>query len=79
MFAVVQVLMLRAIWRLPAPDRYVFLALFGAVNVMMFVSNSYAWRIQVAHPYYMMLAFIELRRQSEKMATSRVSQRLAVR
>lgn len=60
LFATVQVLILRKILRLPPDHRYAFLALFVAVNVMMFVSNSYAWRIQVSHLYYMVLAFVEV-------------------
>jgi hypothetical protein len=39
-----------------------FLAMFGAVSVMMAVSNSYVWRIQVSQLYYMVLAYIEVTR-----------------
>lgn len=62
LFTALQVAVLRAILLMPARERYVFLALFTAVNVMMAVSNSYAWRIQVSHLYYIMLAFIEMPR-----------------
>jgi len=61
LFAMLQVLLLKAILRIPGKERYGFLALFFSVNVMMFVSNSYVWRIQVGHLYYMMLAYVELR------------------
>jgi O-antigen ligase len=61
LFAMLQVLLLKAILRISGKERYGFLALFASVNVMMFVSNSYAWRIQVGHLYYMMLAYAELR------------------
>src|SRR5690606_9032401 len=60
-FVALQVLILRAILRLPAEERHVFLALFVAVSVMMFVSNSYVWRIQVGHLYFMLIAFAEVR------------------
>ena len=60
LFATVQVLILRKILRLPPDHRYAFLAMFVAVNVMMCVSNSYVWRIQVSHLYYMVLAFVEV-------------------
>lgn len=64
LFAAIQVLVLRAIWRMQGRLRFAFLALFLAVNVMMFVSNSYIWRIQVSHLYYIILAFVEVRRRT---------------
>lgn len=60
LFAALQIVILRRILRMEGQERYTFLALFLAVNFMMVVSNSYAWRIQVSQLYYMMLAFIEL-------------------
>jgi hypothetical protein len=57
----IQFLVLRAILRFPGREKYAYLALFLAVNVMMLVSNSYVWRIQVGHLYYIVLAFIELK------------------
>jgi O-antigen ligase len=57
-----QILVLRAILRIPGRERFGYLALFIAVNIMMFVSNSYVWRIQVSHLYFMMLAYIEVKR-----------------
>lgn len=60
LFAALQVVIMRKILRMERQERYTFLALFLAVNFMMLVSNSYAWRIQVSQLYYMMLAFIEL-------------------
>lgn len=60
LFATLQVLILKRIFRMQGKERYVFFALFAAVNLMMFVSNSYAWRIQVSQLYYMILAFIEI-------------------
>lgn len=59
LFAWLQIAILRRILRLPLRDKYLYLALFSAVNVMMVVSNSYAWRIQVSQLYYMILAYIE--------------------
>ncbi len=63
LFAWLQILILRAILRMNGRERYVFLAIFAAVNVMMLVSNSYTLRIQVGQLYYMILAFIEIPRQ----------------
>lgn len=60
LFAALQVLILTKILRVPGRERYLFLSVFLAVNFMMLVSNSYAWRIQVSQLYYMILAFIEL-------------------
>jgi len=60
LFATLQILFLKAIFRMPRTERFAFLALLAAVNVMMVVSNSYVWRIQVCQLYYMILAFIEV-------------------
>ena len=60
-FTALQVLILKAILRMPGKERYGFLALFVAVVIMMATSNSYAWRIQVSQLYYMVLAYIEVR------------------
>jgi O-antigen ligase len=60
LFVLLQLLILRAIRRMTGPERYLFLSLFLAVNAMMFVSNSYVWRIQVGHLYYIILAYIEI-------------------
>jgi len=61
LFATLQVLMLRAILKIKGREKFIFLAMFCSVNVMMLVSNSYVWRIQVSQLYFMMLAYIELR------------------
>lgn len=69
LFATLQFFMFRAILKMQGREKYIFLAMFFAVNTMMLVSNSYAWRIQVSHLYYILLAFIEIpatRIQSEK-------------
>lgn len=76
LFAMLQLLIFLAILRLPPErHRYPYLALFVSVNVMMVLSNSYAWRIQVGHLYYIILAFIELnQRQGVSMAIAPESQ-----
>jgi O-antigen ligase len=60
LFAALQFAILRRILRMEGKDKWTFFALFAAVNLMMLVSNAYAWRIQVSQLYYMILAFIEL-------------------
>lgn len=65
LFMMIQVTIFRVIRRMRTPERYLFLALFAAVNVMMVVSNSYAWRIQVSQLYYMALAYIEVHLAAE--------------
>lgn len=62
LFVTLQIFIFKKILRMEGQEKYAFLALFVAVNVMMFISNSYVWRIQVGHLYYMMLAFVEIRR-----------------
>ena len=77
LFAWLQILILRAILRMRGSERYVFLALFAAVNVMMLVSNSYTLRIQVGQLYYMILAFIEIpphRTQTERVTARATDQ-----
>lgn len=69
MFMVLQILIFRAVLRMPTTERYLFLALFLAVLVMMFVSNSYTWRIQVGHLYYITLAYIEIAARRASRAT----------
>jgi O-antigen ligase len=61
LFVTLQVLLFRAIQRLPRSRKMPFLALFSAVNVMMLVSNSYTFRIHVGQLYYIILAYIEVR------------------
>jgi O-antigen ligase len=61
LFAALQFLILRAILRMPGKERYLFLSLALAVDLMMWVSNSFAWRIQVSQLYYMILGIIETR------------------
>lgn len=73
LFAFIQLMILRAILRMESQIRFVYLAMFVAVSVMMFISNSYAWRIQVAYPYYMLIAYVELRRQEQVSATTHVT------
>jgi hypothetical protein len=63
---VIQLLILRAILRMAKGEKYAYLALFFAINTMMLVSNSFVWRIQVSHLYFIMLAFVELRRASSQ-------------
>jgi O-antigen ligase len=69
LFAALQFLIFKKLLRMEGNKKYAFLSLFIAVNLMMFVSNSYVWRIQVGHLYYMILAFIELPRHSAPMDT----------
>ena len=75
LFFILQIFMLRVILKMKGREKFLLLAMFSAVNVMMLVSNSYAWRIQVSHLYYIMLAFIEIppsRLQIEKTSTATV-------
>jgi O-antigen ligase len=61
LLAAIQLLLLRSILRMASEERFAYLAVFLAVNVMMLVSNSFVWRIQVSHLYFMLLAYIEIR------------------
>jgi O-antigen ligase len=69
LFLVLQICIFKAILRLPAKERYVFLAMFFAVLAMMSVSNSYVWRIQVTQLYYILLGFIELKHRKDTVDT----------
>lgn len=65
LFAAIQVLLLRAILQLPRKDRNVFLALFIAVALMNLLSNSYISRFGLGQMFYMIMAYVELRRRPE--------------
>ena len=67
LFVFLQFLILRAILRMDGKERHAFLAMFVAANVMMAVSNSLVWRIQVSQLYYILLAFIEVKTGPAKM------------
>jgi O-antigen ligase len=71
-FAWLQIAILRTILKLAPPEKHIFAALFGAVTIMMLVSNSYAWRIQVSQLYYMVLAYIEIQ-QSRAASSNRAN------
>jgi len=78
LFFALQAAVLRRILRSHPEERALFLALFCAVNIMMLVSNSYVWRIQVSQLYYMILAFIEIRDPRRKSAEVPARQAAAV-
>jgi O-antigen ligase len=72
LYAVLQVAMLRAILRVTGKERYAYLALFCALNLMMLVSNSFVWRIQVSQLYFIVYAFIELRNRTSPGSDSAI-------
>lgn len=65
LFAAIQVLLLRAIVQLPRKEKSVFLALFIAVALMNLLSNSYISRFGLGQMFYMIMAYVELRRRTE--------------
>ncbi|MFL6623386.1 MAG: O-antigen ligase family protein [Sulfurifustaceae bacterium] len=67
--------LLRAILRLRGHEKHLFLAVFAAVLVMNFASNSYVSRFGLAQMYYFIMAYIELSRirQMESAATAVVA------
>lgn len=69
LFATLQIMIFKKILMMKGKEKNAFFALFVAVNLMMFVSNSYVWRIQVGHLYYMILAYIEIRQTFNTKAT----------
>jgi len=60
LFVAFQICLFRKIRLLEGRQRYVFLALFLAVNFMNFVSNSYVTRFGLGQMFYAILAYIEL-------------------
>lgn len=69
LYLTIQYLMLRSALRLQGVERCLFVALVAAVGVMMFVSNSYVWRIQVAHIYFILAAYVQLHAAREERRT----------
>jgi len=57
----IQIAVLMKILALEGRERYVFLALFVAVNAMNFASNSYIARFGLGQMYFFILSFIEIR------------------
>jgi O-antigen ligase len=70
LFVALQVVIFGRIRALPAPQRQVFLAIFIAVTVMNFVSNSYVARFGLAQMYYLVLAYIELKHSESQTGNS---------
>lgn len=73
LYLLIQFSIFRKARRLEPPDRNVFVALVIAVNVIMFVSNSLVWRIQVGQLYFALLAYVEFayaRAATAAMSTS---------
>lgn len=60
LYVVLQASIFLAILRLPRTTRPIFLAIFLAVTVMNFVSNSYVSRFGLAQMLYIALAFVQL-------------------
>ena len=65
LFATIQLLLLRSILRLPRDERIVFGALFIAVALMNLVSNSYISRFGLGQMFYMIMAYVELRKRPD--------------
>lgn len=63
LFMGIQILLFQSIRRLPAEERYLFLAFFLAVSVMNFVSNSYVSRFGLGQMFYLVMAYVGLRRR----------------
>lgn len=61
-FSALNVTLLRAILRMNGHEKHLFLAIFAAVLVMDFVSNSYVTRFGLAQMYYFVMAYVELAR-----------------
>lgn len=61
-FFAINAALLRAILRLRGHEKHLFLAVFAAVLVMNFASNSYVSRFGLAQMYYFIMAYVELAR-----------------
>lgn len=70
LFLTMQILLFRAVVRLPKSERGIFIAIFLAVTFMNLASNSYVTRFGLGQSFYMILAFIEFRRISGMDTTS---------
>lgn len=71
LYVSIHVLMFRAIFRIKNIERYLFLVLLLAVEIMNLVSNSYITRFGIAQMFYMLIAYIEIERpQAANVQTS---------
>ena len=68
LFLIMQILLFRAIIKMPRSERGIFLALFIAVFFMNFASNSYVSRFGLGQSFFMILAYIEFRRIKKTLA-----------
>jgi len=66
LFIILQVAIFRRIGSLPTIERRMFQAIFLAVLVMNFASNSYISRFGLAQMYYLVMAYIELHRRQKE-------------
>jgi O-antigen ligase len=79
LFAALQLAILQKILSLESSKgRYAFLALYAAVAVMNFFSNSYVARFGLAQMYYLVIAYIELPSRSIDPKHDKSSETVAV-
>ena len=62
LYLILQGLMLHKLLLLPGREKYVFLAMFGAVVMMNIGSNSYITRSAIAQMFFLVMTYIELQR-----------------
>ena len=72
-FVFLQMLIIRSILKLPKQERNVFVAFYIAVFCMNFASNSYIDRFGLSQTFYMLLAYIEIRRRGVESDVSACS------
>lgn len=61
LYLFIQFLLLREILRLPGKEKHAFIALFIAVVLMNFASNSYITRSALAQMFFLVMSYVEVR------------------
>jgi O-antigen ligase len=66
LYVALQLAILVAILRMPLSIRHAFIGIFVAVALMNFASNSYITRSGLAQMYFLVMAYVEIRRVKQK-------------
>lgn len=68
----IQIALIAATLKIPGREKHIFLAMYLAVAIMNVASNSYITRSGMAQLFYLVVAYVELRRKQESEETTEV-------
>lgn len=68
----IQIALIAATLKIPGREKHIFLAMYLAIAIMNIASNSYVTRSGMAQLFYLVAAYVELRRKQESEQTTEV-------